>query len=71
MDATEPTAMTVAEMVAAFRARTLSPVEALEAVLARMDEVQPQLNAFRGQVSVEAELTDIRIADAVPAGGSR
>jgi len=33
--------------------------------------VQPQLNAFRGQVSVEAELTDIRIADAVPAGGSR
>ena len=46
MDATDPTAMTVAEMVAAFRARTSSPVEVLEAVLARMDEVQPRLNAF-------------------------
>ncbi|MFM8990730.1 MAG: amidase family protein, partial [Alphaproteobacteria bacterium] len=46
MAETAPTAMTVEAMVAAFRARTLSPVEALEAVLARMDEVQPRLNAF-------------------------
>jgi aspartyl-tRNA(Asn)/glutamyl-tRNA(Gln) amidotransferase subunit A len=46
MPAADSTAMTVAEMIAAFRARTLSPVEALEASLKRLDEVQPRLNPF-------------------------
>ena len=46
MPAIDSTAMTVAEMVAAFRAKTLSPVEALEASLKRLDEVQLRLNPF-------------------------
>ena len=46
MAATESAFMTVAEMVAAFRAKTLSPVEALEASLRRLDAEQPRLNPF-------------------------
>jgi aspartyl-tRNA(Asn)/glutamyl-tRNA(Gln) amidotransferase subunit A len=38
--------MSASEAVAAFRARILSPVELLEAVIARAEEVEPTVNAF-------------------------
>lgn len=38
--------MTAAELSAAYAAGTLSPVEATRAVLARIDAVDPVLNAF-------------------------
>ena len=34
------------ELVAAFRARRLSPVEVAEAILARIDGVNPVVNAY-------------------------
>ncbi len=34
------------ELIAAYRARTLSPVEVTEAVLARIERINPALNAF-------------------------
>jgi len=46
MPAADPNMMTVAELLAAYRAKTLSPVEMLEASLARLDRVQPRLNPF-------------------------
>jgi aspartyl-tRNA(Asn)/glutamyl-tRNA(Gln) amidotransferase subunit A len=38
--------LTASEMLAGFRAGTLSPVEATEAVLARIEEADPAVNAF-------------------------
>ncbi|UYV36820.1 amidase [Rhodobacteraceae bacterium D3-12] len=40
------TLMSAAEMVARFAKRSLSPVEACEAALARVETIQPELNAF-------------------------
>ncbi|MEU5879094.1 amidase [Spirillospora sp. NPDC047279] len=40
------TTMTAAELLAGYRDRTISPVEATEAVLARIAQLDPQLNAF-------------------------
>src|SRR5689334_2495266 len=37
---------TASELVAAYRAKTLSPVEATAAVLRRAEGLNPQLNAF-------------------------
>ncbi|HEX3791977.1 MAG TPA: amidase [Pseudonocardiaceae bacterium] len=39
--------LTAAELLAGYRAGTLSPVEVTEAVLARIEEVEPAVNAFR------------------------
>lgn len=44
--------MPATEMLAAFRARQLSPVEVMQALLARVEALQPRLNAF---VLVDAE----------------
>jgi len=44
--------MSATEMLARFKARSLSPVEVMTAILARVDALQPQLNAF---VLVDAE----------------
>ncbi len=38
--------MSAAELLDAYRAKTLSPVEALNACIARIEEVNPKLNAF-------------------------
>ena len=38
--------MTAGEALAAFRARRLSPVELMQAVIARVEQVNPTLNAF-------------------------
>ena len=43
---TEPWEMTATEALAAMRARTLSPVELLESVERRTDEVEPVVNAL-------------------------
>jgi len=42
----EAAGFTAVGLVAAYRARTLSPVEAVDAVLARIARLNPQLNAF-------------------------
>src|SRR5260221_4313890 len=44
--ATDPAFLSARELLAGFRARSLSPVEALEAVLARLAADNPTLNAF-------------------------
>jgi aspartyl-tRNA(Asn)/glutamyl-tRNA(Gln) amidotransferase subunit A len=51
--ATDPAFLSARELLAAFRARTLSPVEALDAVLARLAADNPTLNAFH---LVDAEM---------------
>ncbi|QXJ20435.1 amidase [Actinomadura graeca] len=43
---TDPAEMTAAELLEGYRAGTLSPVEATEAVLARIGREDPALNAF-------------------------
>ncbi|MFZ5692322.1 MAG: amidase [Pseudomonadota bacterium] len=48
----DPALMSLAEAAAAIRARKLSSVEATQALLARIDQWQPLLNAF---VRIEAE----------------
>jgi aspartyl-tRNA(Asn)/glutamyl-tRNA(Gln) amidotransferase subunit A len=44
--------MTASELLDAYRRKTLSPVEATKAALARLDRLEPELNAF---VLVDAE----------------
>ena len=44
--ATDPAYLTATELLAAYRAGTLSPVEAAEAVLARIERADPEINAF-------------------------
>ncbi len=46
MDAAELYYMPATEMAAAIRAKTLSPVEVIDAVLARIDRLNPELNAY-------------------------
>ena len=72
--------MSAAQLAAAFRARTLSPVEAARAILARIDRVNPSVNAFCHVVHesalAEAQASEARWAkgaplsaiDGVPAG---
>src|SRR5947209_7970960 len=51
--ATDPAFLTARALLAAYRARTLSPVEALDSVLARLAADNPALNAFH---LVDAEM---------------
>jgi len=60
--------MPAAEMTAAFRARTLSPVEATLAAVARAEATQPVLNAFV-LIDPEAALADARASEARYAKG--
>ena len=46
MHATDPALMTAEALLAAYRRRRLSPVEALAAVRARIERLEPRLNAF-------------------------
>jgi aspartyl-tRNA(Asn)/glutamyl-tRNA(Gln) amidotransferase subunit A len=46
MDATELCYMPATEMAAAIKAKKLSPVEVVDAVLARIDRLNPTLNAY-------------------------
>ena len=46
MDSTEICFMPVAEMAASLKAKRLSPVEVMEAVLSRIERLNPRLNAY-------------------------
>ncbi|MHA7125918.1 amidase [Janibacter indicus] len=58
-----PTEMTAVELVAAYGAKELSPVEATEAVLARIDEVDGEINAMC-LVDRESALAQARASEA-------
>ena len=53
MTAADPTALSVAEAAAAFRARQLSPTELTRAYLERIERLNPLLNAY---LTVTADL---------------
>jgi aspartyl-tRNA(Asn)/glutamyl-tRNA(Gln) amidotransferase subunit A len=63
---TEPWELTAADALASMRARDLSPVELLESVERRADEVEPVVNAFcerrQGAAHAAAEASEDRYA---------
>jgi amidase len=61
--------MSATEALAAFTARTLSPVELLDAVIARAEEVEPRLNAFN-ETHYEAARAAAKAAEARYAPGA-
>lgn len=65
-------AMPAAAMARAFRAGTLGPVAVLEAVLARLDAVEPAINAFvhvdRAGARMAAEAAEARLRAGRPLG---
>ena len=61
-DTTEPHWLTAAEATRAFASRTLSPVELLQALLARIERLDPTLNAFI-RLDAEAALHAARAAE--------
>ncbi len=69
MDGDELCYLSATELLAAYRSRALSPVEVARAVLARIDEIDPQLNAFR-LVDPESALRDAQAAEARWAAGT-
>lgn len=62
MDATDICYLSAVELIALYRSRQLSPVEATEAILARIEEVDPRVNAFV-TVTPERALDDARRAE--------
>ncbi|MBL8127113.1 MAG: amidase [Chloroflexia bacterium] len=56
-------------LVAAFRARRLSPVEVTEAILARIERVNPVVNAYT-TVSADQAMAGARAAEAAYAAGA-
>ncbi len=69
---TDPAFLSARDLLSHFRARTLSPVEALESVLERLDADNPALNAFH-LVDVEmgramAKASEARWLKAAPLG---
>jgi aspartyl-tRNA(Asn)/glutamyl-tRNA(Gln) amidotransferase subunit A len=61
--------LTLVELCERLRARRASPVELMEAVLARIDETNPDLNAVCSRRDAEACLADARDAEAHIARG--
>jgi aspartyl-tRNA(Asn)/glutamyl-tRNA(Gln) amidotransferase subunit A len=61
--------MSALELIAAFRARTLSPVEVAEATIARIERFNPRLTAFI-TVTPERALSDARAAEAAYRDGT-
>ena len=59
----DPAALTATEALAAFRARRLSPVELLQAVIARVERINPSINALSDTYFDEA-LAAARAAEA-------
>ena len=64
--------MTAAELLARYRDRSLSPVEAVDALLARIDRMQPEFNAFvhldPERTRAQARESEARWADGAPKG---
>lgn len=69
LSARELCTLTATEAVAAFRAGTLSPVALMEATLARIEAVNPRLNAFT-EIWPERALDRARAAEAAYASGT-
>ena len=46
MNSTDIAYMSATELIAAYRARALSPVEVTESILRRVERLDPTLNAF-------------------------
>ena len=65
---TDPHWLTAAEATRAFAARTLSPVELLSALLARIERLDPKLNVFI-RLDAEAALDAARAAEREIAAG--
>ncbi len=63
--------LTATEAVARFRDRDLSPVELLEAVIARAEATEPHINAFMDTYFDEARAQARKAADAYVAGTAR
>lgn len=61
--AQDPALLSATELLAAYTAKTLSPVEVVKAVLARIDRFEPQINAFR-QVDREGALAAAKASEA-------
>ncbi len=55
--------LTASELVEAYRRKTLSPVEVTEALLRRLDRLEPEINAFV-LVARESALAEARAAEA-------
>ena len=72
MSTTDLTAWTATELLAAYRNRTASPVEVTQAVLDRIEAVDPQLNAFcfvaADEALAAARASEQRWQDGEPVG---
>jgi len=64
----DPAFATVAELSAAFTRRTLSPVEVVDALVARIDKLNPRLHAFIDVYAADARLAAEAADKAIRAG---
>lgn len=71
MSDTDAVYLSATELLAAFRARTLSPVEYLEVVIARVEALEPQLNAVMDRRYDEAREEAKASADRYVQGTAR
>ncbi|MEI2619019.1 MAG: amidase family protein [Thermomicrobiales bacterium] len=69
MDSTDLCYLSATELLTAYRARTLSPVEVTRAILERIDRVNPTLNAYV-TVTAERAMDDARAAEATWMSGN-
>ncbi|RTL62173.1 MAG: amidase [Hyphomicrobiales bacterium] len=69
MTSQDPALLSATELVAAYKAKTLSPVDVVKAVLARIDRFEPQVNAFR-YVDREGALAAAKASEARWASGT-
>src|SRR5438132_10220471 len=69
MDAAEVCYLPAVEMAAAIRSKKLSPVEVVDAVLARLDRLNPTLNAYCTVTGVAARASAREAEAAVMRGG--
>ena len=64
--------LTAGELIAAYEAKTLSPLEALDEALARIERFEPEFNAFQHldpeAARVSAEASGARWARGAPQG---
>lgn len=70
--ATDPTQLPASELIAAYRAKALSPVEVVAATLRRIAELQPHFNAYRAVDAdgalAAAKASEARWSKGAPAG---
>lgn len=68
----DPALLSAAEMRAAYRAKTLSPVDVVEACFARLDRFEEEINAFcllmRDSARADAKKSEARWAKGEPVG---